>query len=576
MVKPRDEPGGQELARKFAQSVALFTNRGNLSEDDAMASLSRNVTSIRLRLRMSTALLSAIVLLTGACGLGAQEQVSQAPSVGVGAVPPAVSPFMMMSGNKLPPPAFTHRVAPATPLKELLPTPPKFKAFSGLLLTNDVSKVPEVVLAEPLAASTSANDVRVETFKQIAKIAHFNRNRIDGFVNAVASRRGDLSGLPFVTGDACRLDEERSKQFRAALDLIRQARIPEAAASAPAGQVHTSLDSVGDLDPEGDDAKWFWQKFPQVCATADEANNKGDHVLREHVILARIAALMQVLAPERAAMRGGLANYLAGVTHPEATRALARLAIFSSEEEVRAPALAALKVRREKDYTPLLLQGLGYPWPDVARHAGDAIVKLERTDLLPQLAGLLESPDPRAPLLREIKGKHVHVIRELVKIHHVRNCLLCHAPGNPPDPETGEFRSGLGIESSILTAPLPVPVEPSAFPRFGGGGYGWQQQELDLIVRFDVTFLRQDFSRMLPVAASGVDPELQRFDFLVRTRVLSEKEAAVYREKLAKRGLGAVTPYERAILAALRELTGRDTEPTAAAWRTLLAAAPRE
>ena len=86
-------------------------------------------------------------------------------------------------------------------------------------------------------------------------------------------------------------------------------------------------------------------------------------------------------------------------------------------------------------------------------------------------------------------------------------------------------------------------------------------------IRADVQFFRQDFSVALTV---GPVQEL-RFDFLVRTRVVSEKEAEIFRDKLAKRGPGAVTPYERAILYALRELTGRDTEPTAAAWRKLLA-----
>ena len=81
---------------------------------------------------------------------------------------------------------------------------------------------------------------------------------------------------------------------------------------------------------------------------------------------------------------------------------------------------------------------------------------------------------------------------------------------------------------------------------------------------------------MLPDPEADFGSMLHRFDFLVRTRVLSEKEAVVYHEKLAKRGLGAVTPYERAILAALRELTGRDTEPTAAAWRALLSSIQRE
>jgi hypothetical protein len=60
---------------------------------------------------------------------------------------------------------------------------------------------------------------------------------------------------------------------------------------------------------------------------------------------------------------------------------------------------------------------------------------------------------------------------------------------------------------------------------------------------------------------------MQRFDFLVRTRELSAAEAKQYVEEKAP---GRMSPYHRAALYALRELTGRDTEPTAAAWRKLL------
>ena len=42
------------------------------------------------------------------------------------------------------------------------------------------------------------------------------------------------------------------------------------------------------------------------------------------------------------------------------------------------------------------------------------------------------------------------------------------------------------------------------------------------------------------------------------------------RSVLERREPGVVTPYQRAALAALRELTGRDTAPTAKAWRQLL------
>ena len=73
-----------------------------------------------------------------------------------------------------------------------------------------------------------------------------------------------------------------------------------------------------------------------------------------------------------------------------------------------------------------------------------------------------------------------------------------------------------------------------------------------------------------PVADAHPWPEMQRFDFLVRNRELTEEEAAAYQEKLSKREPGALSPYHRTALAALRDLTGRDTEPTAQAWRKLL------
>jgi hypothetical protein len=38
-----------------------------------------------------------------------------------------------------------------------------------------------------------------------------------------------------------------------------------------------------------------------------------------------------------------------------------------------------------------------------------------------------------------------------------------------------------------------------------------------------------------------------------------------------KRESGVLSPYHKAALTALRELTGKDTEPTAEAWRKLLA-----
>ena len=47
---------------------------------------------------------------------------------------------------------------------------------------------------------------------------------------------------------------------------------------------------------------------------------------------------------------------------------------------------------------------------------------------------------------------------------------------------------------------------------------------------------------------------------------------ASYRDQLAPNEPGVLSPYHKAAVAALRELTGKDAAPTADAWRKLLAA----
>lgn len=165
----------------------------------------------------------------------------------------------------------------------------------------------------------------------IAKINHLNRQGTDHFLKLMRKHRRDLAGLPFIMGDACRMNKEQSRQFVNEVALVRN-----------------SKDRL-----EGLDAK----KEPTLQPV-------------------RIAALMQMLAIEPAETRGKLARYLAGVNSGEATRALARLAIFSFEEEVRRAALVGLKNRGGDVPSDLLLGGMRYPWPAIARFAADAIVKL--------------------------------------------------------------------------------------------------------------------------------------------------------------------------------------------------------
>ena len=86
------------------------------------------------------------------------------------------------------------------------------------------------------------------------------------------------------------------------------------------------------------------------------------------------------------------------------------------------------------------------------------------------------------------------------------------------------------------------------------------------MVRTDVTYLRQDFSLLLTDAAA--DPPTQRFDYLVRTRVLSHEEAESYQAEIAQ--LEETSPYREIALDALRRLTDSDAGTSAEQWRHVL------
>jgi hypothetical protein len=454
-------------------------------------------------------------------------------------------------GRGGPRPAFAlPSVDPKTPLKDLLPTPPKAKEPARRGPVEDLAHVPEIDFqAAPTKEALQGEGAAKLLAQTLARINHLNGKKTDGFLLALRGERADLDGLPFAMGDACRTKGERSRQFKVAVESVRQAF-----QSAPGAEVQ-AFDQSGQPDAGRSAADAFWQTYQQICTQQDQGASKIDRGRRDDVAAARVAALMQILTPESPDVRLGLVHYLSGVSHVDATKALAKLAIFSAEDEVRQAAVDALKVRRERDYTDILERGLHYPLPAVAKRSADAVAKLERADLIPQLVGLLEDPDPRAPVAQEEEGKKsTLVVHEVVRVNHHRNCLLCHSPGNTD-----------GVSADTLTAGVPLPTEPLASP-----SNGYQTSQPQLLARIDVTYLRQDFSLFQPVEDAAPWPQMQRFDFLVRTRPVTEDEAKEYREALDKREPGRLSPYHRAALTALRDMTGKDTEPTAAAWRKLL------
>jgi hypothetical protein len=388
------------------------------------------------------------------------------------------------------------RIDPSITAAGLLPAPPP-SSKPPVYLGDDLLCVPELMLED--ARKATPDEWRSRKARAAAVALHLNSKEEDGFLKALLETRPDLAGLPFTLGAACRTSGDRAKAFKKAAEAVRS----EKGAALLTG--HSGPDS------EEDNLQQFYQ--------------------------AHLAVVTQVIHAEDSPNQSSLVRALSSIPSPEATRSLARLAVFATDEATRASAIKALAIRREADSANVFLAGLRYPWPAVAENAASAMAKLKRTDLIPQLRAALATPDPRGPRIETVAGREETVAYELVRVNHLRNCMLCHAPverGKAPD--------------ETLVAEVPVPTMP--LPDFSAG-YG--QSESNLLVRVDVTYLRQDFSAMLKVTDWSAEswPSSQRFDFLVRRRVLNSSEAADLRARLV-----GPSPYHSATARALRELTG--------------------
>jgi hypothetical protein len=254
---------------------------------------------------------------------------------------------------------------------------------------------------------------------------------------------------------------------------------------------------------------------------------------------------MQVLMAEAAPVRELLGEQLARIEGKAATAALAQLALFDLSPRVRERAIDGLATRPAKDYRLALLRGFEHPWPAVADHAAEALVALKRKEMATALVRLLERPDPRAPY-RKAGGKGSFV-KELVRVNHHLNCLLCHAPSfDAADPVRGEVPSARKLQAERRLQKI-------------GFGFGMYRTTPSVLlpsgpfVRADVTFLKQDFSATLAVDNPGLLPDKQRFDFLVRERLATTRDVT----ESAARAKAGPSEQHRAMLWAVRELKGR-------------------
>jgi HEAT repeat protein len=314
-----------------------------------------------------------------------------------------------------------------------------------------------------------------------------------------------------------------------------------------AKKLHAYLDLIAPKDPTtGKRAE------PTQLRAALRQERRGQRP--EWLRAEAVPAMQQILMAEDTPLRLVLVDLLADIEAKPATVALARRAVFDLAPEVRKSAIEALRDRPPADSRQVFVDALRYPWPPAADHAAEALVALEDRDAAPLLVAQLGKPDPAAPYTA---GKSGTGVRQLVRLNHVANCLLCHVPAiNGEDPVVG--------------------IDPFAtLQRGGGGGWGRPAQpstSQSLLIRADVQFLRQDFSVAFPVGLPGIAVDGVRFDFLLRTRRLTRAELQTWKPPPDP----TAYPQRDATLFALRALTGKDVGPTTEAWLALYPQAEAE
>jgi hypothetical protein len=135
------------------------------------------------------------------------------------------------------------------------------------------------------------------------------------------------------------------------------------------------------------------------------------------------------------------------------------------------------------------------------------------------------------------------MVREVVRLNHMRNCLLCHCPS-------------ANVQDGLVRGLVPTPGGP--LPQL------YYESQTGDFVRADITYLRQDFSLKLPERETGPWPREQRFDFVTRRRPAKSYEI----DEL--RGATGHYPQRDAVLYALRGLTGKNPGDTGDGWRKAL------
>jgi HEAT repeat protein len=483
-------------------------------------------------------------------GLAVETDAVDAPPADLAGAPqlpkePAVQPPMpnaeAAASNQVPMADPQHDKKPVSVVLE------RWRAKRRSLLTDEELRRQLLLAPEvKLDAVPGTSRALIDSYRKTAAIGR-------DLTPALMARRADLLGLRSRVGDDARLGREQALNLQVLSQQLRdhvEASIPGVA------------NGVVDLRPD-----------PDVLRAKLLDPQTRDAWLRPEAI----PTLRQLLMHEHNHVRQIYVEAVAQIKGPQASVALAERVLFDVNAEVRAAALVALKSRPTEEYRPTLIGGFLYPWPAVGDHAAEALVALDLRDVVPALVPLLDVRDAGEPFAVDAGKKRWTVVPELVRINHLRNCLLCHSPSfSPADPLRRV------VPNSLHLLPLPssgarAQAGSGGKGSWGGGGsggggggkYGGGTKNATITfdwVRADITFLKQDFSVLQPVANHGkVWPADQRFDYMVRLRPVTKKELLVWQEKLED--VKPLSPQKESVMFALRELTGENPGPSAEDWK---------
>jgi hypothetical protein len=363
-------------------------------------------------------------------------------------------------------------------------------------LRRQLLKVPDATLDQPGNYKTSS---------QILATANRSPSAVSNnshFTPTLLATRTDLRGLPFRMGSECQLGKEPAESMQ---EMSRKMR------TLLARGVPNSDPLIATREQEAEGNKWYeaWNQFGKREA---------------------IPCLMQMLQPEKRTVRQIMVKQLSSIDHRSASEALAKVAVYDLADDMRTEALQALAKRPADEYRQVLLEAFRHPWPPVADHAAEALVALNDYSSVSALKVIADQPDPTAPYYDSAQKTWLQP--EMVRINHLHNCLMCHAPSKGT--------------TDLVRGRIPDPSKP--LPPLTQ----YYEDNSGIFVRADVTYLKQDFSVFQPVERPGQWPQMQRFDYIVRARrVDTYQELAALQQKKQSKDY----PQRDAALFAIRELS---------------------